>query len=853
MISGWPLWMLLLGTAATTTSESGLDKRETVSSAPFIVISSIGEAQKKFPELMGVYEKTDEVKKGVPVIYKHVDGHGYVFLLKDSWYGRVDFIWKINRVVGNGYSSALYTKDYISSMSPPSTGWMVGGRRWQPDNTIQITTSSQPAVRLLTTDPSNEHVLAACTDYLDKTKYLHANHGSLLGETDCIKVNVDLSVLDQDILVLPGSLFLTKSKKLDEEMTKELNDSAQEKIFTNHQNAVASFTKTNGVVEGIVKYNDEEQKTFLLEPCGEGKEATCYVWRRQIVHMANTGADAFRHLKTLKVGDKRSRALMELGKHDNTTIAEISVQFYTSCEFDETTSDPEAWIDELLTNTNLGFEKNQVPIRFIKHCTEKSTLHDDECHNCEPLLSRFLRYKPLTGLFFNSADIAVLLQLKNPQVCGETSFGEFNLPYMRLSKHCTPASDAMAHEFGHINGIEHGGWSTDQSLNVAVQSFLSKKGIFTGKVDGNWGESTWKALQKFLKLTPTGAYGPETVEALKTYLNSQKKYRLRINSEFDEDTKAALYAFVNGMKSSLETDVIQDSDYKEGIVVTSTGSAQEKYPKLMGAYKQIDIYNNHAVYKQVSGSAVMWFIGGVKQNWNINPRGDYKGRAGANLYAKAVGVESFPPSTGWMVHQSGWILKPGKKWGDKDGSIWVSRWIEDPTLKVTVAANQAKRKGFPNEYTLMGRTGSNAMAISNANINFPNTDIKLGDETLFGGNNAKTLIENRFHFSALRNEANKCATEKPKCGPRIYPAFMKCVQKNAAYAFGGDRINAMQVTSPQECYDKCQGDWNCTHWTWYNRQNSDASKQSKCYLGNTKTRIYPKTVQNAVSGPKKCE
>jgi hypothetical protein len=102
----------------------------------------------------------------------------------------------------------------------------------------------------------------------------------------CVLAEVDLSAFDDDVLILPGGVEVTKKNDIQEPMSRSgLLDLAKSVAYQG-QGCEAVFSMRGGKVMGNVEYEDGSD--FVLEPCSKFKG--CHVWKEEdTAHMVEEG------------------------------------------------------------------------------------------------------------------------------------------------------------------------------------------------------------------------------------------------------------------------------------------------------------------------------------------------------------------------------------------------------------------------------------------------------------------------------------------------------------------------------------------------------------------------------------
>merc|ERR1711892_1634698 len=222
----------------------------------------------------------------------------------------------------------------------------------------------------------------------------------------CVMVDVNLSAFDDDILVLPHGVEVTKKNDIQEPASRSgLNDLAKSVAYSG-QGCEAVFSFRAGKVIGNVEYEDGSD--FVLEPCR--KFPGCHVWKEEdTAHMEeDEGEEVTQEMRAddlISAGAKNE--LIQAGINDATTIVEYSIKYYYTVEFAAATDDIELYFDQVVAETNQGYINSNIPVRVKIFCIEATTLNDES--ESKEMLTKFANYKGTAEALRGSADAAALL------------------------------------------------------------------------------------------------------------------------------------------------------------------------------------------------------------------------------------------------------------------------------------------------------------------------------------------------------------------------------------------------------------------------------------------------------------
>merc|ERR1712142_128870 len=269
----------------------------------------------------------------------------------------------------------------------------------------------------------------------------------------CVLASVDLSAFDDEVLVLPGGVEVTKQNDIQEPMTRAGMNEMGKSVAYSGQGCEAVFTLRRGRVMGNVEFKDGSD--FVLEPCKNFDG--CHVWKEEdTAHMAEEeGEEVPVEMRADELISSQAKAeLIQKGKDDDTTIVGYSIKYYYTKEFAEATDDIELYFDQVTAETNQGYINSKIPIRVKIFCIEASTLRDEEQSSTQ--LNKFVSYKGSVEALRGSADAAALLLIKTSS-CGRGYLDSWDngKTVTVQAKGCALGYYTMGHELAHNFGGTH--------------------------------------------------------------------------------------------------------------------------------------------------------------------------------------------------------------------------------------------------------------------------------------------------------------------------------------------------------------------------------------------------------------
>merc|ERR1711892_1073133 len=269
----------------------------------------------------------------------------------------------------------------------------------------------------------------------------------------CVLAVVDLSAFDDEILVLPGGVEVTKKDDIQEPLSRSgLKDLAKSVAYAG-QGCEAVFSLRGGRVMGNIEYEDGSD--FVLEPCS--KFPGCHLWKEEdTAHMVEEDSEEVP--QEMRADDLMSASVKneftQKGKDDSTTIVEYSIKYYYTKQFAEATDDIELYFDQVVAETNQGYINSKIPLRVTIFCIQATLLNDKS--ESKEMFATFVKYKGTAEALRGSADAAALL-LINTSSCGRGYLDSWDngKTITIQEKGCALGYYTMGHELAHNFGSTH--------------------------------------------------------------------------------------------------------------------------------------------------------------------------------------------------------------------------------------------------------------------------------------------------------------------------------------------------------------------------------------------------------------
>ena len=300
------------------------------------------------------------------------------------------------------------------------------------------------------------------------TSGIHACHPDHV--VSCVKVDIDFDVLrSSDTLTFPGGVEMTVKSELHSRpgfVSHYYEGSTPLETATltypeEFDDGANRMRRPGDHVAGTAHYNDN---VYVIEYCGPD----CHVWyeedKDKFIGDMNTN-------ETLNVPEdfdrsdeqlQRSLDLIRMGLEDRQSIVEVSMIVYYTTDVKNEFSDIAGIVDNMIANSNVGFQNSNVPLRVRLFCLEE-LVGFVENRITPPTRTRILQdFTNFRGNLDNlrkSADIAMLLAKDsgNPNIAGEAWIGtRFSLsPAGYTIAQYAQTSLTPVHEIAHMFGALH--------------------------------------------------------------------------------------------------------------------------------------------------------------------------------------------------------------------------------------------------------------------------------------------------------------------------------------------------------------------------------------------------------------
>ena len=258
----------------------------------------------------------------------------------------------------------------------------------------------------------------------------------------CNQASVDTSVLGSSDLELPGGITAQFQGNV-------LGNKNAYVYKGQNVEVVLTQNPSNGGLHGHAMAG---ARSYVLEYCGSAG----HVWKEiDVQSMGEHETVDFIETEEISVAD-RSEHLnrIEEASRDTTTMVTYSVKFYYTPEFAAATADIEGFLDQVIAETNQGYNNSGVPLQVVKACSELATINDQS--SASDVLSAFADMKSSKDELRDTADAAALLV---------NSFGSCGIGYLNTigskytftatRKSCATGYYSFGHEVGHNFGLHH--------------------------------------------------------------------------------------------------------------------------------------------------------------------------------------------------------------------------------------------------------------------------------------------------------------------------------------------------------------------------------------------------------------
>ena len=258
------------------------------------------------------------------------------------------------------------------------------------------------------------------------------------GTLSCQAVNVDLSLLGQSTIELPGGISVNFLNLVP-------GNSNAFHYGGGGSDLILTFNPNTGGLHGHA--TTSTGKSFTIESCGEDG----HVWKE--LDLANMGDNIGLDYESR---GKASRTILQAAA-DNTTMVTYSVKFYYTPQFAAATPDIDGFLDQIISETNQGYASSQVQLTVTKHCSELATINDPVSgSSSSAIISAFANMKSSAAELRDTADAAALL-INSFDFCG---VGYLNVissgnTLTVTRKNCAVGYYSFGHEVGHNIGLQH--------------------------------------------------------------------------------------------------------------------------------------------------------------------------------------------------------------------------------------------------------------------------------------------------------------------------------------------------------------------------------------------------------------
>ena len=263
----------------------------------------------------------------------------------------------------------------------------------------------------------------------------------------CNIAEVNLENLGAESINLPDGIVLDFKHNINNNPNSYLyGSSGGEAVITYNP-------KTKGLHGHATSKNGD---SYVIEYCGE----VGHVWKTiDTENVEGNDGLAFPGIKnTLGESHQLSdNPVSEITPTDNTTIVTYTVMFYYTAELAEDTPDLEGFFDQLIADTNAGYENSEIPLRIKKHCSEQVPKGSFKSKWATPLLNELTNWNADPAITRNGADVAALIVLNLNSLCGIAWINtlESGATFSVTKKSCASGSYSLAHEIGHNIGAQH--------------------------------------------------------------------------------------------------------------------------------------------------------------------------------------------------------------------------------------------------------------------------------------------------------------------------------------------------------------------------------------------------------------
>ena len=166
----------------------------------------------------------------------------------------------------------------------------------------------------------------------------------------------------------------------------------------------------------------------------------------------------------------------EITPADNTTVVTYSVMFYYTAEVAADTADLEGFFDQIIAETNAGYENSEIPLRIKKHCSAQLPSSFPEL-GATSLLNNITYWNSDPATTRNGADVAAVISL-NLDYCGVAWFNQLSsgFTFSVTKKSCATGYYSFGHEIGHNIGAQHNPEASTNSQFSYAHGHLIQQG-----------------------------------------------------------------------------------------------------------------------------------------------------------------------------------------------------------------------------------------------------------------------------------------------------------------------------------------------------------------------------------------
>merc|ERR1719187_2616605 len=244
----------------------------------------------------------------------------------------------------------------------------------------------------------------------------------------CTLATINLDILtnaDHPDIVLPTGdiLFFDHSSHMEGEHEPGEPALPETIVYRNQDESEAVLTIVGISLYGHVELGDG--RNFEIEKV----EGIAVLWKEMNQALWTDEADPveYRGSPLPHMADRMDDLLAQ-GRADRTTVAEDTIAVYYTSGLKASTTDVAAFVDEVIAETNDGYQNSQVPLRAKLHCLVESDI-EDGLHYATTL-SNFQYSQPTSNDVRKSADVAILIvDHFGVSMCGYGNVGAISSGY----------------------------------------------------------------------------------------------------------------------------------------------------------------------------------------------------------------------------------------------------------------------------------------------------------------------------------------------------------------------------------------------------------------------------------------